>query len=231
MPLREVVIDTETTGLSPTEGHKIVEIGLVELIDRKATGRFFHQYINPRRASDLAAFRVHGLSERFLRHFPVFENVAGAILDFIQDAPLVAHNAPFDIGFLNYELGERISNKIVDTYELANEKFPGTRNSLDALVARYKVKFVDRSMHGAILDANILSRVYYHLTQEAEPQAVFDFSVPKPADRTDLDGVGFKFPRRSFRPTEAELSLHQEMLSGIKNPIWLRQQQEASPRP
>ena len=169
---RQVVLDTETTGFPWQKGHRIIEIGAYELLDRKATGETFHVYLNPQRAIDEGAFSVHGISEDFLKDKPLFKDVATDFMNFIKGAELLIHNAPFDIGFLNYELSllpgtlqtiESVSS-ITDTLLLARDKHPGARNSLDALCKRYDVDNSNRELHGALLDAELLAYVYLAMT-------------------------------------------------------------------
>jgi len=170
--MRQIVLDTETTGLETSASHRIIEIGGVELIDRKFTGRHFHKYINPERDIDDGAFAVHGLSAEFLRDKPLFAEVAPELLDFVRGAELIIHNAPFDITFLDYELSllssgsTRIADvcRITDSLALARHKHPGQKNSLDALCRRYGVDNSARTQHGALLDAEILADVYLLLT-------------------------------------------------------------------
>jgi DNA polymerase-3 subunit epsilon len=165
--IREIVLDTETTGLSPAEGDRLVEIGCVELINHIPSGRNHHVYINPQRSMPEEAFRVHGLSEQFLSDKPVFKDVAQGFLDFIGDATLVIHNASFDMGFLNAELGKAghgtLSNPVIDTVMVARKKHPGARVSLDALCKHYGIDNTRRTLHGALLDSEILAEVYLEL--------------------------------------------------------------------
>ena len=164
---REIVFDTETTGLNAAGGDRIVEIGCVELINHIPTGRHFHVYLNPERQMDEGAFAVHGLSDAFLRDQPRFADKVDEFLDFIGDSVLVAHNAPFDIGFFNAELGRlrrpSLSNIVIDTVALAREKYPGARVSLDALCKAYGIDNSRRTLHGALLDSEILAEVYLEL--------------------------------------------------------------------
>lgn len=164
---REIVLDTETTGLSPAAGDRLVEIGCVELINHIPSGRHYHVYINPQRSMPEEAFRVHGLSEEFLADKPLFKDVAADFLQFIDDAQLVIHNASFDMGFLNAELeraGRRpLGNPVLDTVMLAREKHPGARVSLDALCKHYGIDNSRRTLHGALLDSEILAEVYLEL--------------------------------------------------------------------
>lgn len=169
---RQIVLDTETTGLEAQQGHRIIEIGAVEMIDRKLTGRHFHKYINPERDIDDGAFEVHGLSAEFLSDKPRFADIAQEFLTFVADAELIIHNAGFDVGFLDYELSllepapERIERlcSVTDSLALARSKHPGQKNNLDALCRRYGVDNSARTLHGALLDAEILADVYLALT-------------------------------------------------------------------
>ncbi|ASQ45809.1 DNA polymerase III subunit epsilon [Legionella clemsonensis] len=169
--MRQVVLDTETTGIGHEVGHRIIEIGCVELVDRKLTGNHFHIYLNPQRSVDEGAFRVHGISNEFLQDKPLFKEVVNEFIEFIQGSELIIHNAVFDVGFLNAEL--KLLNwpllindycAVLDTLILAREKHPGQRNSLDALCKRYEIDNSNRSLHGALLDAEILASVYLAMT-------------------------------------------------------------------
>jgi DNA polymerase-3 subunit epsilon len=170
--MRYIVLDTETTGLSPEQGHRVIEIGALELNDRQATGRTFHVYLNPDREVDAGALEVHGLSNEFLADKPRFENVVDEFLDFIADAELIIHNAPFDVGFLNAELARLDKGKlagycagVMDTLKQARELHPGQRNNLDALCKRYEVDNSNRAYHGALLDSQLLAEVYLAMTR------------------------------------------------------------------
>lgn len=169
---RQIVLDTETTGLEPTQGHRIIEIGCVELVDRKLTGRHYHQYINPMREIDQGAIEVHGITNEFLQDKPLFEQVAEEFLAFVSGAELVIHNAPFDLGFINHEFAllnrdfQPLENYcgVIDTLVMARQMHPGQRNSLDALCGRYFVDNTQRDLHGALLDSEILADVYLLMT-------------------------------------------------------------------
>lgn len=166
--MREIVLDTETTGLDPTAGDRVVEIGCVELINHIPSGRTWHRYVNPERDMPQAAFEVHKLSQAFLSDKPVFSKIAGDFLAFIEEAPLIIHNAAFDCGFLNAELAllehpPLASERIVDTLALARRKHPGASNSLDALCRRYQIDASSRTTHGALIDAELLAKVYIEL--------------------------------------------------------------------
>ncbi len=170
--MRQIVLDTETTGLEVAQGHRIIEIGCVELVNRKLTGNHYHQYINPHRAIDQGALEVHGITSEFLADKPAFETISAAFIEFVQGAELIIHNAPFDLGFLDSELQRLSPSKgsvvdrctVIDTLVMARSKHPGQRNSLDALCQRYEVDNSQRDLHGALLDAEILADVYLAIT-------------------------------------------------------------------
>lgn len=169
--MRQVVLDTETTGLSPKDGHRVIEIACVELVNRRLTNRHFHTYLNPQREVDEGAFKVHGISTAFLQDKPLFKNILPELMVFIEDAEVIIHNAPFDIGFLNAELHKAKYKttfeqhcRIFDTLVFAREKHPGLRNNLDALCKRYDIDNSNRALHGALLDAEILALVYLAMT-------------------------------------------------------------------
>ncbi|MBX6426095.1 MAG: DNA polymerase III subunit epsilon [Variibacter sp.] len=184
--MREIVLDTETTGLDPFQGHRIVEIGCVELLNRFPTGKTFHVYLNPERDMPAEALAVHGLSEEFLRDKPVFAEVADDLLAFLGDSPLVIHNGTFDLAFLNAEL-ERLGRaplsreRLVDTLMLARRKHPGGSNRLDDLCARYGIDNSRRTKHGALLDAEILAEVYLELIGARQAQLGFTEVIPAAA--------------------------------------------------
>lgn len=172
MILRQIILDTETTGLNVRDGNRILEVGAVELVNRKLTGNNFHYYINPERESEEGALAVHGLTTEFLSDKPVFAQIAKEFLDYIKDAELLIHNASFDVGFLNAELarlglgsiGDHVSG-VVDTLAMAKDLHPGKRNSLDALCSRYQISNAHRKLHGALLDAELLADVYLAMTR------------------------------------------------------------------
>ncbi len=174
MHLRQIVLDTETTGLDPAQGHRVIEIGCLELLNRRRTDRQFHVYLQPDRAIDQEAVQVHGLTNEFLADQPRFADVADEFLNFIRDAELIIHNAPFDLGFLNHELrrcgrGHLVMEQLCtvkDTLLLARQRHPGQRNSLDALCKRYNIDNSQRTLHGALLDAEILADVYLAMTRQ-----------------------------------------------------------------
>ncbi|MDA8679523.1 DNA polymerase III subunit epsilon [Luminiphilus sp.] len=172
MDKRQIVLDTETTGLEVNQGHRIIEIGCVELLNRRVTGRHYHQYLHPERDIDAGAMEVHGITLEFLLGKPTFEQVADEFIEFIRGAELVIHNAPFDIGFIDAELsrfsaGSEVVKdicEVIDTLQMARHKHPGQRNNLDALCQRYEIDNTSRSLHGALLDAEILAEVYLAMT-------------------------------------------------------------------
>jgi DNA polymerase-3 subunit epsilon len=233
--MREIIFDTETTGLDPKTGDRMVEIGCIEMIDRVETGRTFHAYFNPERDMPPEAERVHGLSAAFLATKPRFAETADELLAFLGDAPLVAHNAGFDFGFLNNEL-ERIGRaaicmeRMVDTVALARKKHPGAKLSLDALCTRYGIDRSHRVKHGALLDAELLAQVYVELTggrqiglglaDSAAPPGTGSATPNAPWHRPASDK-----PRREPRPHAAspeELERHRAFIAGIDNAIWSR---------
>ncbi|BDI59810.1 DNA polymerase III subunit epsilon [Qipengyuania nanhaisediminis] len=233
--MREVIFDTETTGLDPKTGDRMVEIGCVEMIDRVETGHSYHAYYNPERDMPAAAEAVHGLSSAFLASKPLFADTVDELLEFLGDAPLVAHNAGFDFGFLNAEL-ERIGrepialDRMVDTVAIARKKHPGAKLSLDALCTRYGIDRSHRVKHGALLDAELLAQVYVELTGgrqiglalAADNAESASDSVETPAE---VLAVQSQRPRREPRPhapSAAELARHKEFIAGIENPIWAR---------
>ena len=169
---RQIVLDTETTGLEWSKGHRVIEIGCIELVERRPTGNNFHHYLNPERAIDAGAAQVTGLTEEFLSDKPVFATIAEAFIDYVRGAELIIHNAEFDLGFLDHELGLCQSNlrrltdcaRVIDTLAMARERFPGKRNSLDALCSRFEIDNQHRKLHGALLDAQLLAEVYLAMT-------------------------------------------------------------------
>ena len=222
--VRQIILDTETTGLYVAEGHRIIEIGCVELVSRRLTGRHFHRYVNPERDVDEAAIAVHGISRAKLEREPRFHEIAEEFLAFIEGAELIIHNAPFDVGFLNAELarlgGEPvpIENRcrILDTLSLAREMHPGQRNSLDALCKRYGIDNSHREWHGALLDARILSDVYLAMTGGQSALALGEASSG--ATKTAQSGTGWMRPAGTLtviRASDAEAAAHEAMLDRI----------------
>lgn len=191
--MRQIVLDTETTGLEVSQGHRIIEIGCVELDNRRLTGNHYHQYVKPNRDIDQGAIEVHGITNEFLADKPVFEQVAREFLDFVRGAELVIHNAPFDLGFLNSEIGRldlgepalEEQCRVIDTLVMARSKHPGQRNSLDALCQRYDVDNSQRDLHGALLDAEILADVYLAITGGQTTFALSEHDVSDGAARAE----------------------------------------------
>lgn len=222
--VREIVFDTETTGFEYAKGHRLIEIGAVELINHMPTGKTYHQYINPEREVPEDAVKVHGLTYDFLKDFPIFDKVADQWLEFIGDAKLVAHNASFDMNFVNYELKqlgkpEMSWSNSIDTLEIARNMFPGARCSLDALCKRFEIDNSARSYHGALLDAQLLAEVYLELLGGKEPSLLLDNDVEKKAAVSAQERV-FREPRL-FAVEENLEELHQQFLEkSIKNPLW-----------
>ncbi|MBV8061897.1 MAG: DNA polymerase III subunit epsilon [Alphaproteobacteria bacterium] len=227
--MREIVLDTETTGLDPLMGHRVVEIGCVELVNHIATGQHFHVYLNPERDMPAEAARVHGLTEEFLADKPVFAQVVDDFLTFIGDAPLIAHNASFDINFVNAELvrsGFLPLDKMraIDTVQIARRKFPGAPASLDALCKRFGVDASARQLHGALLDAQLLAEVYLELRGGRQPGLAMD-TLAAVTNATE-ETTGQAATPRSFRAprphaaTDEELSAHNAFLDKLKDPIW-----------
>ena len=232
--MREIVFDTETTGLSPQNGDRLVEIGCVELFNRVETGRTFHAYFNPGRAMPSEAEMVHGLSDRFLSDKPAFGDLCEDLLEFIADSPLVAHNATFDFGFINHELGHCgrpavCTSRMIDTLALARQRFPGAKHSLDALCTRFGVDRSVRIKHGALIDAQLLAQVYVELTggRQIGLGLVAEVIEPDSPMRDDpghdpLTIVAIVRPPRPHAPSEEELQRHASFLATIRDPIWNR---------
>ncbi|MBX3565366.1 MAG: DNA polymerase III subunit epsilon [Sphingomonas sp.] len=224
--MREIVFDTETTGLSFSGGDRLVEIGCVELHNRVMTGRTFHAYVNPGRPMPIEAFNVHGLSDRFLSDKPGFHEVVEELLEFIGDSPMVAHNAGFDFGFLNGELGQcgrpHVSlERMVDTLGIARVKHPGAKHTLDALCSRYGIDLSQRALHGALLDAQLLAQVYVELT--GGRQITLGLAVDAPVMRETPAEASTRVhvrPARLFAASDAELARHAAFLSGMEEPLW-----------
>lgn len=224
--MRQIILDTETTGLSPKEGHRIIEIGCVELINRRFTGNNFHQYINPGREIDYGALKVHGITQEKLQHEPYFIDVVDRLMEYLNGAELVIHNAPFDVGFLDHEL--RLTDKgfgpiteycgVLDTLTLARRIHPGQRNGLDALCSRYEVDNSQRDLHGALLDAGLLAHVYLAMTggqaalfgEEEGGESTRSRQVQAGQHQVDCASLV------TIKPDAAELEAHQTYLKHIK---------------
>ena len=232
---RQILLDTETTGLDRKSGHRIIEIGCVEIINRKYTGNEFHVYLNPERDSDPGALEVHGLTTEFLSDKPKFAEIYDEFIEFVKDAELLIHNAEFDIGFLNHEISliskklnsvDKHVSSITDTLQIAREKHPGQRNSLDALVNRYEVGGYDRELHGALLDSKILGDVYLAMTGG---QSTLDFTNQNDAGDQVVQTISSKDTNLNLIITdvsEEEHKSHLEYLQRMKDetgitPVWL----------
>ena len=227
--MREIVIDTETTGLEPADGHRVVEIGAIELFNHIPTGRVFHSYINPERDMPAEALQVHGLTSAFLQDQPVFAEVVDALLQFLNSdgednhapARLVIHNAAFDLAFINHELRRAgrpiLDGEHVDTLLLARQRFPGTSNSLDALCRRFAVDASARTRHGALLDSELLAEVYLALIGGRQP----DLGLLQQTAAVALQvRERILRPARPHAPSPAELAAHEAFLHQLANPIW-----------
>jgi DNA polymerase-3 subunit epsilon len=227
--MREVVFDTETTGLSPAGGDRMVEIGCIEVVNRVETGRHYHAYFNPDRAMPFEAEAVHGLSTIFLSDKPRFSEKAGELLDFIADSPLVAHNASFDFGFLNFEL-EKCGRpgvsmgRMVDTLAIARSKHPGAKHSLDALCMRFGIDRSQRVKHGALLDAQLLAQVYVELTGGRQIGLGLVAEAGTVAAQPSAHPITVREPRppRPHAPLAEELERHRAFIAKLVNPLWER---------
>ncbi len=222
--LREIVLDTETTGLDPKDGHRIVEIGAVELIDHLPSGATFHRYVNPERDMPQEAERIHGLTGAFLARHPVFAEIVEEFLDFIADSPLVIHNASFDLRFLNAELRRCGRDPLpparaIDTLLLAQRKFPGQSNSLDALCRRFGVDAAHRKLHGALLDSELLAEVYLHLI--GGRQAALGLETGRRETAAKRGPPRRRRAPRPHAPTAEERTAHEAFLATLENPLWL----------
>ena len=223
--MRQVVLDTETTGLSPADGHRVIEIGAVELVNRRLTGKHFHHYLQPDRAIDPGAEEVHGISNEFLADKPRFADVAAEFVEFVAGAELIIHNAPFDVGFLNAELGrlsaatETIEAQcsVLDTLALARRLHPGQRNTLDALCKRYGVDNSGRSLHGALLDAQILADVYLAMTGGQVTLLLGDDAggITGASDAAPMRVRADRPVLRVIAPTADEIAAHQARIKAI----------------
>ena len=210
----EIILDTETTGLSVAQGHRIVEIGCIELNNLMPTKRSFHYYINPERKVSDEAFKVHGYSDEFLSKQKKFDEIVEEFLDFIKNKRLVIHNAEFDLSHLNNELTligkNKINQDVVDTLKLAREKFPGSDASLDALCKKYNIDNSKREKHTAIIDCELLSKVYINLLDQKEPRLELNTDRDFKDEKEDL--ANYKYSKKIIKPTDHELKLHKDFL-------------------
>ncbi|MCC6467582.1 MAG: DNA polymerase III subunit epsilon [Alphaproteobacteria bacterium] len=226
--MREIVVDTETTGLDPVAGHRLVELACVELMNHLPTGRSFQAYLNPKRDMPPDAFAIHGLSAEFLSDKPEFAGVVADFLGFIGDDPLVIHNAEFDLKFLNWELnaigGKSLPyTRVVDTLAMARRKFPGAQASLDALCKRFAIDSAHRTKHGALLDAELLAQVYIELI--GGRQAGFELAATTMIAARQAQGSAAQRevrPPRPHAPAPDELAAHQAFVATLTDPIWLK---------
>lgn len=238
---RQVVLDTETTGISTADDHRIIEIGCVELINRRLTGETFHQYINPKRDIDDGAIEVHGITNEFLADKPVFADIAEAFLKFIDGAELIIHNAPFDVGFIDHELNKlkgetrRVNTiaTVLDTLKMARDKHPGQKNNLDALCKRYEVDNSNRELHGALLDAEILADVYLAMTGGQVSLTLTAEETEAASTKTSDADLGKleRQPLTVLRATDDEVAAHAAMLEKVNkasggNCVWLAEEQK-----
>jgi DNA polymerase-3 subunit epsilon len=226
--MREVVFDTETTGLDPLNGHRVVEIGCVELMNHMPTGNTFHAYLNPERSMPTEAAMVHGLTDEFLADKPLFSQVVDDFLSFIGDAPLIAHNANFDMNFINAELVRcgftaLAKTRAIDTAQMARKMFPGAPASLDALCKRFNISLAERSLHGALLDSRLLAEVYLELRGGRQPDlAMNDKAVAVTEEMVILTSDRIFRAPRPHAASEEELLAHEAFLTQIKDPLWKR---------
>jgi DNA polymerase III subunit epsilon len=236
--MRQIVLDTETTGLDPKLGHRVIEIACVELDSRRFTQRHFHRYINPKREVDAGAMAVHGITNEFLQDKPLFADIVDEFLDFVNGAELVIHNAAFDVGFLNHELallgrppiGDACPS-VCDTLKMAREIYPGKRNNLDALCERLAVDNAHRTLHGALLDAELLAEVYLALTRGQESLIIETISTQTAAQLAMAGGK--RGVLRVRQADEAELALHAKILAAVDKDskgscLWLAREAEPS---
>ena len=237
--MRHIILDTETTGLSAKEGHRIIEIGAVEMINYSLTGEKLHLYINPEREIDEGAQAIHGISGEFLQDKPVFSDVADSFLEFVGEDMLVIHNAPFDVGFLNAELVRchrpiLQDGRVTDTLALARQKFPGAQASLDALCRRFQIDNSHRDLHGALIDADLLAGVFVELQGGKQPGLALqdeakdnsDYYKNNEGENVNLSGLEISDrpmrPSRQFAPSKDELAAHHALLDKMRDPIWLQ---------
>ncbi len=232
MNTRQIILDTETTGLEPKLGHRIIEVAGVELVNRRLSGRHFHRYVNPGRDSDEGALQVHGLTTEFLSDKPRFAEIVDELLEYVQGAELIIHNAPFDIGFLDHELAllrrKKLSTfcpSVIDTLRMAKDLHPGKRNSLDALCERYQIDNSARTLHGALLDAELLADVYLSMTR-GQDSLIGETEVT----RTEHKVAGFERGSLKFvvqLATAEELAAHEAQLTDIEKAsggaLWRRE--------
>ncbi|WP_455221396.1 DNA polymerase III subunit epsilon [Kaarinaea lacus] len=234
--MRQIVLDTETTGLEPSQGHRIIEIGCVELVNRQLTGNHYHQYINPDREVEEGAIEVHGISNEFLADKPFFADIVDDFIAFIKGAELIIHNAPFDVGFINHEFNQLSGQyptvesicTVLDTLAMARQKHPGQKNSLDALCKRYEVDNAHRELHGALLDAEILADVYLRMTGGQVTLSLGDQETDNTTQVQNIRRVAGDRPALKVITASAdELAAHHQRLQAIDDTsggdcLWLK---------
>lgn len=235
--MRQIVLDTETTGLDPQQGHRVIELGCVELVNRKHTGRHLHIYINPEREVEAGALEVHGITNEFLADKPLFAAIADTFIDFVKDSELIIHNAPFDIGFLDHELALLNRNfrkmteycSVLDTLVMARKKHPGQKNNLDALCKRYEVDNSDRELHGALKDAEILADVYLMMTGGQSSLGLgYEGTGDSAAIITAVEKLAAdRPPLKVIKANDAEMAAHAKRLQQIQKAsgdkcLWLK---------
>ena len=230
--MKQIVLDTETTGLDPKLGHRLIEVAGLVVANRRVTPTHFHRYLNPEREVDAGALAVHGLSDEFLADKPKFADIASDFLAFVRDAELIIHNAAFDVGFLNHELAmldlppvEEVCAKVTDTLKMARDRHPGKRNNLDALCERYQVSNAHRKLHGALLDAELLAEVYLAMTR-GQDSLIDDYDDPVHAGVSGRVGGAPRKPLIVLEASEEELKAHAQVLANIDreskgNCLWL----------
>lgn len=225
--MRELVLDTETTGIDPKQGHRVIEIGAIELVNHVPTGEKYHVYINPEREVEQGAFEVHGLSTEFLADFPNFAGIVDEFLEFVGDATFVIHNAKFDMAFLNAEL-TRLGHppmpmeRAIDTLAMARRKFPGAQASLDALCRRFEINNTHRDLHGALIDADLLASVYLELIGGRQPGLELAREERSGESAAPEIRTSVARPPRAHAPSAEELAAHAALLEKLKDPIWNR---------
>jgi DNA polymerase-3 subunit epsilon len=230
--MRQIILDTETTGFEYQEGHRLIEVGCIEMIDRRLTGQYLHFYVNPEREIDEGAVAIHGLTQEFLSDKPLFKDIAVDLYAFLKGAELVIHNAPFDIGFLNHEYGLLPSSRVLDfvpwnltdvldTLILARKKHPGQRNSLDALCKRYQVDATGRTFHGALLDAELLAQVYLRMTGGQEKLAFLNQEVLEAQIQYKRIALAEGRRFKVISATHQELEAHQQKIQALGQEVWL----------
>ena len=233
--MRQVVLDTETTGLEVSDGHRVIEIGAVEIINRRITDRYYHQYLNPEREIDAGAQDVHGITSEFLQDKPTFVDISDDFLEFVKDSELIIHNAPFDVGFLNAELSKTSGqdlNKacsVFDTLVQARKLYPGQRNSLDALCKRYEIDNSHRELHGALLDAQILAEVYLVMTGGQVSLGLKSNSTTKASNQNLRNAKQQQYDVKIVNANDDELAEHEKLMAKISqssdaSSIWINPQ-------